>query len=154
VVGLGEVGPLDVSDQWLVEALVGLQRRAYAVEAALIGHDGIPQLTETAAELRAAGLHWPGIAGRHAQPVAALAYSWHGTVPDIQRLGSTRRPSAAAWAAAALPPAQTTVASTGRDNQPARALYQRRGFRHLNDVQVAPGLWVSRLRRHTPPTAG
>ena len=154
VVGLGDVGPLDVSDHGLVEALVGLQWRAYAVEAALIGHDGIPQLTETAAELRAAGLHWLGIAGRDAQPVAALAYSWHGPVLDIERLvvdPAVFRRGLGSRLIAALPPAQISVVSTGRDNRPARALYQRHGFRHLTDVQVAPGLWVSRLRRETPP---
>jgi RimJ/RimL family protein N-acetyltransferase len=52
---------------------------------------------------------------------------------------------------AALPPAPVTVVSTGRDNQPAGALYQRLGFRHLGDVQVIPGLWVSRFRRNSPP---
>src|SRR5690242_17832341 len=47
VSGLGDVEPLDVRDLGLATALVGLQRRAYAVEATLVGHDGIPQLTET-----------------------------------------------------------------------------------------------------------
>ena len=149
----GEVVPLDLSDETLLLALVELQRRAYAVEAALIGHDGIPQLTETAAELHAAGLVWLGIAGADGRPVAAIAYSWNGPVLDIERLTvdpAAFRRGLARRLLAALPPAQVTVVSTGRDNLPARALYARHGFRHVADLEVAPGLWISRLRRDTP----
>jgi ribosomal protein S18 acetylase RimI-like enzyme len=144
------VVPLDPADPGMAGALVELQRRAYAVEAALIGHDGIPQLTETAAELRAAGLHWLGIADRDGRPVAAVAYSWDGPVLDIERLAvdpAAFRRGLARRLLAALPAAHVTVVSTGRDNLPARTLYHRHGFRHVEDVQVAPGLWVSRLRR-------
>jgi hypothetical protein len=40
-----------------------------------------------------------------------------------------------------------TVVSTGRDNTPAQLLYQGLGFVHVEDVEVAPRLWVSRLSR-------
>jgi ribosomal protein S18 acetylase RimI-like enzyme len=151
--GLGAVVPLDLSDEGLAGRLLDLQRRAYAVEAGLIGHDGIPQLTETVAELCGAGLSWLGIIDDRGWPVAAVAYSWDGPALDIERLvvdPAAFRRGLARRLLAALPPADVAVVSTGRDNHPARALYERHGFRHVNDVQVVPGLWISRLRRDTP----
>ena len=46
----------------MARAVLDLQRESYAIEAALIGDDRIPQLTETLEELRAAGSNgsaWP-----------------------------------------------------------------------------------------------
>jgi GNAT superfamily N-acetyltransferase len=36
------------------------------------------------------------------------------------------------------------IVSTGRDNHPARALYERLGFSEIEDTEVIPGLWVTR----------
>jgi RimJ/RimL family protein N-acetyltransferase len=33
--------------------------------------------------------------------------------------------------------------TTGRDNTPARILYERLGFTWTGDAEVVPGLWVS-----------
>jgi ribosomal protein S18 acetylase RimI-like enzyme len=151
---LGDVVVLDVFDDAVAAALVDLQRRAYAVEAGLIGHDGVPQLTETTAELRGAGLHWLGITDGSGRPVAAIACSWDGPVLDIERLvvdPACFRRGLGRRLLASLPPATATVVSTGRDNLPARALYERHGFRHIADVEVLPDLWVSRLRRDATP---
>jgi ribosomal protein S18 acetylase RimI-like enzyme len=148
---LGEVTALDVADDAVAVALADLERRAYAVEAALIGHDGIPQLHETPARLRGAGLDWLGITDdRTGRLLAAVGYSRDGPVLGFERLvvdpGHFRR-GLAGRLVVSLPPAEVTVVSTGRDNVPARTLYERHGFRHVADVEVVPGLWVSRLRR-------
>lgn len=146
----GATVPLDLGEDGLLAELAAVQRRAYAVEAALIGHDGIPQLAETAAELRAAGLNWVGITGPAGRLVAAVAYSWDDRVLDIERLvvdPAVARRGLATRLLAALPAAAVTVVSTGRDNHPALALYARHEFRHVTDVEVVPGLWVRRLRR-------
>jgi ribosomal protein S18 acetylase RimI-like enzyme len=42
-----------------------------------------------------------------------------------------------------------TTVSTGRGNGPARALYERLGFSHVNDREVIPGLWVTQYL-HVP----
>ena len=39
-----------------------------------------------------------------------------------------------------------TVA-TGRDNAPARALYERAGFTVVDHAEVEPGLWVTHYAR-------
>jgi predicted GNAT family acetyltransferase len=45
--------------------------------------------------------------------------------------------------------ARPTVVATGRDNTPARALYERLGFTPTGDREVLPGLWVTGYR-HDP----
>ena len=44
-------------------------------------------------------------------------------------------------------PQRSIVVSTGRDNEPALALYRRRGFRAARDREAASGLWVTELER-------
>lgn len=132
----------------LAGELVALQRRAYRVEAELIGDDRIPQLSETAAELIGADLVWKTVHD-DAQVVAALAYSIEEGVLEIDRLvvdPAWHRRGLARALLASLPAMPTTV-STGRDNAPARELYASLRFTHIGDREVAPGLWVSDYAR-------
>jgi ribosomal protein S18 acetylase RimI-like enzyme len=39
------------------------------------------------------------------------------------------------------------VVATGRDNAPARALYERAGFTVVDHAEVEPGLWVTHYAR-------
>lgn len=147
---------LDAGRPGMAEALVALQRAAYAVEAALIAHDGIPQLTETPGELVDAGLTWLGVLDDDGLPVAAVAFSRHpgavGELLDVERLvvhpGRFRQGLGRALVSA-LPPAPVTVVATGRDNLPALALYASLGFTPVAEQEVAPGLWIRRLVRRT-----
>ncbi|MEU8325548.1 hypothetical protein AB0C33_44875 [Nonomuraea sp. NPDC048881] len=41
---------------------------------------------------------------------------------------------------------RTVLVSTGRDNTPARRLYEGYGFTWVNDAEVIPGLWVTSCR--------
>ena len=43
------------------------------------------------------------------------------------------------------------LVSTGRDNAPARRLYERRGFGLVRDREVMPGLWIAELARPAGP---
>ena len=135
-------------DPGLAAGLVALQRAAYAVEARLIGHP-IPVMAETPAELAAAGLRWWGCCdGPHLR--GAVAVSVHPDLLDVERLvvapGAMRRGIGAALVAHVLAQAAgcRVVVATGRDNTPARRLYERAGFTAVEDVEVAPGLWVTR----------
>jgi ribosomal protein S18 acetylase RimI-like enzyme len=147
---------LDMTDEPTARSVLELQRESYAVEAALIGSDGIPQLTETLAELRAAGLAWLGISD---QTGLTGAVSWRilddGTV-DIHRLVVAPRAFRRGVASALLDeldaryPDRPTLVSTGRGNGPALELYRRRGFTVVREREAIPGLWVTELERRSP----
>jgi ribosomal protein S18 acetylase RimI-like enzyme len=144
---------LDLADPADVSALLPVQRAAYAVEAALIGFDGIPALRESAAELSASP---ETMLGRFAggRLVAAVGYERRGDELELCRLvvdpGAFRAGHASALldaVDAAEPAVATTAVSTGSANGPALRLYARRGFRVVGHREVAPGVRVSLLRR-------
>ncbi|MFL5674270.1 MAG: GNAT family N-acetyltransferase [Chloroflexota bacterium] len=144
---------LDLSDDTTAQAVLDLQRESYAVEAALIGDDRIPQLTETLDELRGAGLAW---LGAQDDDGLAGAVSWvellDGTV-DIHRLVVAPRAFRRRVATTlldgldAMAPGRRVTVSTGRANAPAVALYLARGFVIARDREVVPRLWVVDLER-------
>jgi len=144
---------LDLADEAVARSVLALQREAYAIEAALIGSAGIPALTETLDELRAAGESWLGLSDHGG---LAGAVSWReladGTV-DIHRLVVAPRAFRQGVATALLDglddryPARRMIVSTGRDNGPARELYRRRGFSLVREREVVPGLWIAELGR-------
>jgi ribosomal protein S18 acetylase RimI-like enzyme len=148
--------PLDLADEPIARSVLALQRESYAVEAALIGSDGIPQLTETLEELRGAGLDW---LGTFDETGLTGAVSWmildDGTV-DIHRLVVAPRAFRRGIASALLDELDArfanrpTLVSTGRGNGPALELYRRRGFRVVREREAIPGLWVTELSRGGP----
>lgn len=133
-----------------VHDLVRLQRSAYAVEAELIGDDRIPPLTETAEELLSSGLTWH-VLRMDGEIVAALALIEEDGLIDIDRLmvSPQRHRHGLAKTLIGSLPAGPAVVSTGRDNTPARRLYEALGFTHAEDQEVIPGLWVSSYRRRS-----
>ena len=150
---MSRLARLDLTDQSVANAVLELQRDAYAVEAALIGSGGIPALTETLEALRVAGEEWLG-----AFDGAGLsgAVSWRavddGTI-DIHRLVVAPRAFRRGIATALLDeldrtfPDRPMVVSTGSANEPALALYRGRGFRAVREREAAPGLFVTQLER-------
>lgn len=147
--------PLDpAGDAVLAGHLLRLQHEAYAVEATLIGDDRIPPLREDLAGLRSAPLQWAGtcVDGRLA---GAVAWSEEEALVDVHRLvvapSAARRGigSALVQSVLAVAGARPTVVATGRENGPARALYERLGFLRTGDREVLPGLWVAGYR-HDP----
>lgn len=144
---------LDLADADTAIDLLRLQRAGYAVEAALIGFVGIPQLHEDLDALRSCGEHF---LGRYDGSRLVAAVSWQrladGTL-DICRLvvdpGAHRRGHATALLDALdeLVPATRTIVSTGTANLPALALYRRRGFVDTGEREVAPGVTVTLLER-------
>lgn len=146
---------LDLADPATLRRLWELQRAAYAVEAGLIGFDGIPALRETLAGLRGCGETFLGVSG-----VSGLAgaVSWtrrHDGTLDICRLVVHPRAHRRGIATTlldrldAVEPAELTVVSTGTANRPALALYQRRGFVPAGQRQIAPGVTITLLERKT-----
>lgn len=131
--------------------LLRIQQRAYAVEAALIGDDRIPPLHESIEELRSVDLDWLIAADDDSGIVGALAFTLDGDTVDIDRLvvdpDHHRRGIGRALVVAAVQRTGRAVVSTGRDNLPARRLYEGLGFGHVGDREVAPGLWISEYLR-------
>jgi ribosomal protein S18 acetylase RimI-like enzyme len=144
---------LDLDDDGVARAVLELQRAAYAVEAELIGSDGIPALTETLDELRDAEEEW---LGAHDDDGLAGAISWRelgdGTI-DIHRLVVAPRAFRRGVASVLLDglddafPERSMVVSTGSANEPALALYRRRGFVVVREREVIPGLPITELAR-------
>jgi ribosomal protein S18 acetylase RimI-like enzyme len=150
---------LDLADPAALQQLWELQRAAYAVEAGLIGFDGIPPLRETLQELRDCGEAFLGVSD---EAGLAGAVSWtrlpDGTL-DICRLVVHPRAHRQGIATTLLDsldaeePASLTVVSTGTANRPALALYQRRGFLPIGQRQIAPGVTITVLERRGRPAA-
>lgn len=148
---------LDLADEAIARSVLALQRESYAVEAALIGSDGLPPLTETLEELRAAGMDW---LGTFDEAGLTGAISWKilddGAV-DIYRLVVAPRVFRRGIASALLDelegrfPDRPTLVSTGRGNGPALELYRRRGFTVVREREAIPGLWVTELERGRRP---
>jgi GNAT superfamily N-acetyltransferase len=144
---------LDHRDHRVAEALVELQRASYRVEAELIGDDAIPPLHESGDALAALDLTFLAITERDGEPVAALGYQVADGLLDIDRLavhprrfrhGLGRR---LVEAVLQRVPHERAVVSTGQGNHPARRLYERVGFVHLDDLAATPTLVVSRYER-------
>jgi ribosomal protein S18 acetylase RimI-like enzyme len=152
-----DIEPLDLAAGGLAEELVTLQRAAYRVEAELIGSELLPVLHEGADQLRASGETFLG-ARAEGRLVGAVSYKrlGDGTV-DIHRLvvdpAAFRRGIASALLDAldAAAPAVRTIVATGAANVPARALYERRGFRSVREVVAGGGVRIVEMERVCAP---
>jgi hypothetical protein len=71
--------PFDLDDDATARQVLALQREAYAVEAALIGSDGIPVMTEAFEELRAARRGFTVLREREVVPGLVIAELGRGT---------------------------------------------------------------------------
>ncbi|MFD3616576.1 GNAT family N-acetyltransferase [Streptomyces sp. NPDC058676] len=152
---LGEPHRLDLADSVTLRQLWELQRAAYAVEAELIGFDGIPPLHETLQELRGCAESFLGVSDEIG---LAGAVSWtrlHDGTLDICRLVVHPRAHRRGIATVLLDsldvmePTDVTLVSTGTANQPALALYRSRGFTPTSERGIAPGITVTLLERRT-----
>lgn len=147
---IGRLERLD--DPTLGAALLRLQHAAYRVEADLIGDERIPPLHEDLPALLALPLAWLVASGKKGV-LGALGYERTAPGWDIDRLvvdpdafglGTAR---ALVTHLLALADGERVIVSTGRNNRPARRLYETSGFRPLGDTEVLPGLWVTDFER-------
>jgi ribosomal protein S18 acetylase RimI-like enzyme len=139
---------LDLSDDAVLHELWTVQRLAYAVEAEVIGFDGIPPLHESLAALRGCGETFLGLYDSEGL-VGAVSYRLDGSTVDICRLvvhPRAHRRGIASKLLDALPAGPQTV-STGTKNEPALQLYRKRGFVETGTREVAPGVAITDLVR-------
>ena len=132
--------------------MLAVQRAAYAVEARLMGFDGLPPARETLAELQACGeeLWLCEEDGRLVGAVGledargALVIARLFVAPEAMRRGVGRALVRRAVARAHGRPVRT---GTGAANAPALALYTQLGFRRVGEREVAPGVGYVELVR-------
>ncbi|MCZ8518525.1 MULTISPECIES: GNAT family N-acetyltransferase [Paenibacillus] len=147
---------LHVTQPPVASQLLAVQIPAYLVEAELIGFHGIPALQDTAESLARSAETFYGYYA-DGELAGAAAYELVQDTMDITRLvvhpryfrrgigGSLIR------CLLGLPTgAQRYTVSTGAKNVPAKELYKKHGFAETTDVEVAPGVWLTRLERQAP----
>jgi len=146
------ITPLDVTDRTLAERLLTIQHAAYAVEAELIGFDGIPPLREDLDGLMSSTEHW---LGRYDGTllVGAIAYELSDDTVEIDRLVVDPAHARRGHGRALLDhldrvaPRAVSLVSTGSANTPAVALYTSRGYAAVAELEVAPGISITQFRR-------
>jgi ribosomal protein S18 acetylase RimI-like enzyme len=144
---------IDLSDDRLASAIHELGRHAYAVEADLIGFDGIPALAESLEQLRARPLRWLASLDPTGTPMAFVAWQHTDTGDiDIDRLCVDPAYFRRSLATGLLTHLLTTqlvgdvTVSTGAANAPAVALYTRLGFVPTGTSEPEPGLLIAHFR--------
>ncbi|ATZ27744.1 Mycothiol acetyltransferase [Streptomyces lavendulae subsp. lavendulae] len=152
------VRPLDLTDDATAGAVHRIGRAAYAVEARLIGFDGIPALGESLAQLRARPLHWLGAVSGDGALAGFLAWeAAPGGAVSLDRLcvdpAWFRRGIASLLLGHALTELfadRTVEVTTGAANTPAVTLYERLGFVRGADFFPVPGLTMASFTRPAP----
>ncbi|TDO57424.1 acetyltransferase (GNAT) family protein [Kribbella sp. VKM Ac-2571] len=147
------ITPLDLTDRVLAERLLTIQHAAYAVEAELIGFDGIPPLQEDLDGLMSSTELWLGrYDGSHL--VGAVAYE----LPDDRTVEISRLIVDPAHARRGhgralldhvdqIEPRPVSLVSTGSANTPAVNLYKSRDYATIGEIEVAPGIYITQFRR-------
>lgn len=141
---------IDPTDLEVARRVVEIQRAAYAVEASLIGFNGIPQLGESVSQVVASThLHWRG-AYCGDQLVGLIAWSADGATIEIDRLAIDPRFARRGYGrqlVQAIPAADTINVSTGTQNMPAKTLYANEGFVAVGQTEIADGIFTTQFRR-------
>ena len=144
------IRPIDPTDEATARHIVEIQRAAYAVEAALIGFNGIPQLSETAEQVRDLGrLYWRGAFDDHLL-VGLIAWERIEQNVEIDRLAvnpARARQGYGRRLVQAVPADRTVTVSTGAGNTPAVNLYLQEGFEQVGSREIAPGVLLAQFQR-------
>lgn len=142
-------------DRAVAESIVALQRAAYAIEARLIGFDGIPPLHECVEDVMALDLTILAVI-ENERPIAMLGYSRDANSVEIDRLAvhpDHFRRGLARKLIASLHERESDATrfdvSTGRDNEPAKSLYRQMGYQDSEDVALSEGVVITRFVRET-----
>ncbi|WP_354382576.1 GNAT family N-acetyltransferase [Streptomyces sp. PvR034] len=152
------VRPLDLADDATAAAVHRIGRAAYAVEAELIGFDGIPALRESLADMRSRPLNWLGAVSPAGEVAGFLAWEAGpqraGAAISIDRLcvdpAWFRRGVGSLLLRHLLDevaPGRTVGVTTGAANTPAMTLYRRSGFTRGADFSPVPGLVMASFTR-------
>ncbi|MFF4447488.1 GNAT family N-acetyltransferase [Streptomyces sp. NPDC001502] len=150
-----QIRTLDLTDDATAAAVHRIGRAAYAVEAELIGFDGIPALGESLAQMKARPLNWVGAVAEDGEPAGFLAWEEgaDGGIgidrlcvdPDWFRRGVASL--LLRHVLTELFPGRLVEVTTGAANAPAVTLYERAGFTRGPDFSPVPGLTMASFGR-------
>lgn len=143
---------LNDMNETLADEILAIQIPSYHIEAALIGFLGIPQLMDTVDSIMTSEEIFIGYRLDH-EWAGFLSYSVEKDTMEICRLvvhpqhfrkGIGGKLIEASFALAS---GKKIIVSTGSENQPALNLYKRFGFVIINEIEVAPGIFLSLLEK-------
>lgn len=144
---------IDFQNTKLVQDLFELQRASYLVEARLIQFNDIPPLKETLEELMECGETFLGYFEEN-ELTGALSYTIKGEVLTICRMvvhPNHFRKGIAQKLLSSLEEDHADIyvykVLTGKNNIPAKNLYQKKGFLLVKDFEVEPGLFISNFEK-------
>ena len=144
--------PLSLGHEPTAQALLTLQRRAYAVEAKIIRFDRIPQMLESLEELRGSGETFLGWV-ENGEIFGALSYRQIDGTLDIHRLivdpAAFRRGIGRALIRhiALLSGVERIEVATAAKNHPAILLFESEGFTRIDRFRVEDDLEIFCFRR-------
>lgn len=147
---------IDMKNLSTAKDLYNLQRAAYLVEAKLIGFDDIPPLKESFEEFLNCNETFIGFFEGE-ELTGAVSYEIEGNELTICRMVVDPKHFRKGIAGKLLNAVvdidqnvQVFKVSTGKDNQPAKNLYQKNGFKLVEDREVAPGFFISHFEKRRP----
>ncbi|AGT31785.1 N-acetyltransferase GCN5 [Geobacillus genomosp. 3] len=142
---------LQLADKKTAAKVLHLQRRAYAIEAQLIGSTALPPLRDTVDALQQCGERFFGYC-QGKRLVGAIAYKRNGPTLRLCRLmvdpDCFRQGIASALLAFVLqqePSASGMVVTTGSGNAPAIRFYERHGFHAIEHIETSEGIELTKL---------
>lgn len=145
---------LDVTNYDTARTMIDIQIPAYKVEAELIGYDGIPQLLDTVETIMESKEKFVGYF-LDGELAAFVSYEETEQEVEICRLVVHPYHFRKKIATILVEHVVVTIAqgrpirvSTAALNFPAKGLYQMFGFRQVRDIEVAPGVFITELRRN------
>lgn len=148
-----EFRALEITSEVVARRVLELQHVSYQIEAELIGVPHLPPMLETWQDLAAcAETFFGAFVGENL--VGVVSYRLEDTVLDVHRVmvrpSFFRRGIARAlveFAMAREDGVRCVIVSTGTRNSPAVNLYLKLGFRAMDDLEVEPGLWITRFEK-------
>ncbi|PJW14597.1 GNAT family N-acetyltransferase [Geobacillus sp. Manikaran-105] len=145
------IAELRIADEKMAAMVLRLQRRAYAIEAQLIGSTALPPLHDTIASLQRCGERFFGYC-QGGRLVGAIAYERSGPTLHLCRLmvdpDCFRQGIASALLAFVIkqePSACEMVVTTGSGNTPAIRFYKRHGFQVIEERETPEGIRLTKL---------
>ena len=144
--------PLDLEDSNTAQCILDLQRTAYRIEADMMDTDDIPPMRDNESALRTCGESFYGYE-RDGTVIGLVSYQLKDGMLELCRLVVSpsyfRRGIGRQLVDFVLcqPSWDLATVCTGSVNEPALSLYKSVGFQEAEDLEVSPGIILTRLEQ-------